>query len=274
MSARYNKSFNRLKESGQKAFIPFTLLGFPDRAQCLESVRVMIESGATALELGIAFSDPLADGPVIQQAATRVISSGFTVSDAFELLAEIRALDSDIPIGLLVYYNTVLSRGGEEFFRLAGTAGADGVLIVDLPPEAYLETATICRKFGLASIFIISPLTTEERFKAICNYASGFLYAVSRLGVTGTEDRHDEQLASLIVRARQCSNLPVCVGFGISSPAQAEKMFHAGADGVITGSRIIEILQDHNSRNCHGLATFLTEMIATAKFFPVASCCQ
>lgn len=273
MPSRYSKVFSQLKASKQKAFIPFTLLGFPDRVRCLEDVAAMIDSGATALELGIAFSDPLADGPLIQQAATDVISSGFSTVDAFDLLQDIRGLNANIPIGLLVYYNTVLAAGCEEFFRQAGSAGVDGVLIVDLPPEAYGETALLARRFNVDSLFIISPLTTEKRLQSICEYASGFLYAVARLGLTGTEERYDAQLGSLLERAAKISDLPVCVGFGVSTPAVATAMFEAGADGVITGSRIIEI-QKQGLRNEGRLATYLSQMISTAKFFAVASCCQ
>jgi tryptophan synthase alpha chain len=260
-----------LKESGRKGFIPFTLLGFPDQLTCLESVRQMIQAGATALELGIAFSDPLADGPTIQQAATHVINSGFTVGAAFELIKKIRDLDNNIPIGLLVYYNTILQRGEREFFRLAAQAGVDGILVVDLPPESYAQVSAIAKETGIASIFIISPLTTPERLKTISEMASGFLYAVSRLGITGTEERYDAQLTSLLEQARQSSQLPICVGFGISTPEQARKMYESGADGVITGSKIIEIVQ---SGNPTALATYMAEMISVANFSVVASCCQ
>lgn len=274
MLNRYETSFKTLKENGGRAFIPFNLLGYPDPNLCLEAARAMIAAGATALELGIAFSDPLADGPLIQQAASDVISSGFSVRQAFELLAQIRAIDESIPIGLLVYYNTVLSQGRERFFRLAKEAGADGVLIVDLPPESYSDVALIAKRFELASIFIISPLTTEQRLAEISLHASGFLYAVSRLGLTGVEESHDQQLESLLSKARALSKLPICVGFGVSSPVRALHLFRSGADGVITGSRIIEILKESDEKNCHELTTFLTEMITTAKFFAPASCCQ
>ncbi|MBY0550066.1 MAG: tryptophan synthase subunit alpha [Candidatus Obscuribacterales bacterium] len=261
LDSRYKRAFAKIKTTGRKAFIPFNLLGYPNAERCLQSAKLMIESGATALEFGIAFSDPLADGPVIQQAATSVIESGFSFSDALALLSEIRNLDSNIPIGLLVYFNTVLSQGVESFFQQAAAAGVDGVLVVDLPPESYAPIESIVRKSGLDSIFLISPLTTLERLGVINRYASGFLYAVSRLGITGTDERYDMQLSQLLSMARSESDLPVCVGFGVSNAAAAQKIFSAGADGVITGSRIVEILNADNSIDCGSLRAFLRTMV-------------
>lgn len=245
---RYDLRFIQLHEHGQKAFIPFTLLGWPDRETCLEIVKMMIQSGAAALELGLAFSDPVADGPIIQQAAFETLASGFRVRDAFDLLREIRCLDQDIPIGLLVYYNMVLAKGVEQFFQQAAEAGVDGVLIADLPPEAEPEVFTLAKKNGMAPICIISPLTSKERLPLIGQQAGGFLYVVSRLGITGTEERYDTQLQALLERARAQTKLPLCVGFGISTPEQAHKMFAAGADGVITGSKILQLVQENQGK--------------------------
>lgn len=267
LDSRYRRAFANTKNSGRKAFIPFNLLGYPNAERCLQSAKVMIESGATALEFGIAFSDPLADGPVIQQAATEVIESGFSFSDAMALLKQIRAMDDSIPIGLLVYFNTVLNQGVEQFFQQALRAGADGVLIVDLPPESFAAIERIVRQSGLDSIFLISPLTTPERIETISRYASGFLYAVSRLGITGTDERYDDQLAQMLSLARRHSDLPVCVGFGISNAVAAGQILQAGADGVITGSRIIEILNSDYSADCGLLRAFLRTMVEAAQPF-------
>jgi tryptophan synthase alpha chain len=209
----------------------------------------MIKSGATALELGFAFSDPIADGPILQAAAFETISSGFSVNDAFALLKEVRALDNNIPIGILVYFNTVLAKGIENFFASTKEAGVDGVLIADLPAESANEVLPAAKKAGVDLIFLISPVTPGQRLTKIISQASGFLYLISRLGVTGTESRSrqkDLSLKNRIDEIRQQTKLPICAGFGISSPTDAQSMFDVGADGVITGSQVIKIVQTNN----------------------------
>lgn len=241
--SRYESRFAELRSAGEKAFIPFTLLGWPNAETCLETIRCMIRHRASALELGLAFSDPVADGPVIQQAAQEVIASGFRVTDALDLIRQVRAENDDIPIGLLVYYNLVLARGVERFFADVAQAGVDGVLIADLPPESSGEVTAAAQEHGISLIFIISPLTRPDRLETIRQSAGGFLYAVSRLGITGVEERYDEALEALIAQAGTMCGLPVCVGFGISTPEQAMAMIARGADGVVVGSRIIQLVQ-------------------------------
>ncbi len=241
---RYQARFSQWAAQGRKAFIPFTLLGWPDKATSLEVVQTMIESGVTALELGFPFSDPASDGPVIQKAAMDALENGFTVQDGFDMLREIRRMDAKIPIGLLVYYNIILAQGIAPFFQAAAEAGVDAVLIADLPPECADEVYPIAQACDVELIFIVSPLTSSARLKTIERYAGGFLYVVSRLGITGTDEKTDTHLADLILRLKQETRLPVCVGFGISSPEQAAKMYQYGADGVITGSKIIQIVSE------------------------------
>jgi len=243
MHNRYEARFSRLRDAGKKAFIPFTLLGWPDREKSLEIIKLMIASGASALELGWAFSDPIADGPVIQRAAFETLALGFSVGDALSLISEVRQLDEEIPIGLLVYYNMVLAQGVDSFFAQAKNSGVDGVLVADVPPESADEITPLAQQHGICPIFIVSPLTTEQRLAMIVQHAAGFLYAVSRLGITGTEQRYDAQLEDMIARVRKKTELPLCVGFGISTPEQAKSMLALGADGVITGSRIIQLVE-------------------------------
>ncbi len=244
-TGRYAQRFAQLKEAGQKAFIPFTLVGWPDRETSLTIIDAMIEGGATMLELGLAFSDPAADGPIIQQAATETLASGFEVKDALSLIRCIREKHPAIPIGLLVYYNMVLARTAEGFFQQVAEAGVDGVLIADLPPELADEVLPAARKNKLDLIFIVSPLTSPQRLTKIAEMAGGFLYVVSRLGITGTEERYDDQLQTLLKTIKQTTDLPACVGFGISTPEQAAKILALGADGVITGSKVIQLVRDH-----------------------------
>ncbi|HEY9868357.1 MAG TPA: tryptophan synthase subunit alpha [Candidatus Obscuribacterales bacterium] len=266
MTDRYNARFSQLRKEGKKAFIPFTLLGWPDRSRSLEIIKLMIESGASALELGWAFSDPIADGPVIQRAAFETLAMGSKVSDALEMISEVRTIDSEIPVGLLVYYNMVLALGVDAFFSKAREVGVDGVLVADVPPECADEIIPAASAHGISPIFIVSPLTSEERLDAILRHASGFLYAVSRLGITGTDERYDEQLQAMIARVRAKTNLPLCVGFGISTPEQARSMLALGADGVITGSRIIEIVETAGSKSLlPALQPYLQSMVAAVR---------
>lgn len=250
MTNRYEKLFADLKASGKRAFIPYTLLGFPNSELSFQAMERMVKGGAAALELGLAFSDPLADGPVIQQASAETIESGFKTQTAFELISKVRELSNSIPITLMCYYNSVLAQGAERFCQNAAQSGVDGLLIVDLPPDQLAgdAAAAVARENlveqaktnNLQLIFIISPLTTEDRLELISKHAGGFLYAVSRLGTTGVEERYDSHLADLIKRAGDKIKLPIAVGFGVSTPEQAKKMFSINASAVITGSKIIE----------------------------------
>jgi tryptophan synthase alpha chain len=246
---RYAKRFAQLKQQGQHAFIPFTILGWPNREKSLEIIEAMLAGGATMLELGLAFSDPAADGPIIQEADTETLQAGFKVKDALALIKTVRTKNNEIPIGLLVYYNMVLARGAERFFQELSDAGVDGVLIADLPPEAANEVIEPAKKYGIDLIFIVSPLTSDERLGQIVSMGGGFLYIVSRLGITGTEERYDEQLENLLKRVKSKTLLPACVGFGISTPEQAQRMLQLGADGVITGSKVIQLVRERQNKS-------------------------
>ena len=186
MNSRYKVRFEQLHKSGHKAFMPFTVLGWPDANKSLAIIEQMVKSGVSALELGIAFSDPVADGPIIQSATYETISSGFGVNDAFKLISKVRKLDQNIPIGILVYFNTVLAQGIDKFFVMAKDAGVDGILIADLPVENAVEVIPAAESTGIDLIFIVSPVTNKERLHKILAHASGFLY----LGFTLRCDWH------------------------------------------------------------------------------------
>jgi tryptophan synthase alpha chain len=259
---RYAKAFDELRKQDKKAFIPFTLLGWPNAQTSFEMIEAMIEGGATMLELGFAFSDPAADGPIIQQAAVETLASGFSVDDALGLIRKVRDRHADIPIGLLVYYNMVLARSVDAFFKDVAKAGVDGVLIADLPPEMAEEVLPAAHKAGIDLIFIVSPLTSDARLKIIGEQAGGFLYVVSRLGITGTEDRYDTHLQSLLSRITEQCSLPACVGFGISTPEQAAAMAAHGADGVITGSKVIQLMREQPGKTpAEALTPFIRSMV-------------
>lgn len=236
-----------LKKKGKALFIPFVVLGDPDKKRSVETVRLLVENGADALELGFPFSDPPADGPVIQAADMRALKSGIRIDDCFEMLKEIRTF-TDIPIGLLVYYNLVLQRGAEKFYRHCAESGVNSVLIADLPLEHAAEVVPIAKKHDIAPVFLVSEVTTDERLQKICEIADGYLYIVSYLGVTGvTHAVMKEKMRETIQRTRKHSALPLMVGFGIHTPEDVRAVVQAGGDGVIVGSAIVRAIPDKQS---------------------------
>ncbi|MBU2259583.1 tryptophan synthase subunit alpha [Patescibacteria group bacterium] len=249
------------EKKGNPLFIPFVVLGDPDKEKSLDIVKTLIESGADALELGFPFSDPPADGPVIQEADMRALKSGIRVNDCFDLLRDIRKV-TDIPIGLLIYFNLVLQRGIDKFYRECKEAGVNSVLIADLPLEHAKEVVPIAKKHGIAPVFIVSELSSDERMQNISKMSDGYLYVVSYLGVTGVEESVLEgKIKNTIDRARKHTDLPLCVGFGINSAQQAQAAVKAGADGVIVGSRIVKEVPDRKkiALVCEELCTSIHE---------------
>lgn len=239
--SRYQACFQALRDRSEKAFIPFFVIGDPDYRTSLEAVKASLDGGADMLELGIGFSDPIADGPSIQAADLRALNAGMTVDRSFEFIEEIRRF-SDVPIGLLVYYNLVLRRGVARFCRKASKAGVDGILAADVPIEEAGPVIDGCRSTGIDPVFMVTPTTTQERLRKILVHAEGFLYLVALLGVTGARgDLHPEAL-QLIRRVRSQTDLPLCVGFGISQPEHVGALGRAGADGAIVGSAIVNLI--------------------------------
>lgn len=260
MSSRYETTFSKLRSSNRKAFIPFTMLGWPNADSCFETIKIMIDEGASALELGIAFSDPVADGPVIQAAAFETLESGFGTADALALIAKVRGYAPQIPIGILTYFNIVLAHGVDSFMEKAHQSGVDSILIADLTPDAGDDLVRAAQKAGISTVFIASPLTSAERLNTIASRSRAYIYVVSRLGITGSKEQHDDQLEHLLQRARELTPVPLCVGFGISSPQAAQNMIAIGADGVITGSKIIELLRSDSAPEYKKLKQFLQAM--------------
>lgn len=226
------------------AFIAYLVAGHPDTAGFLTAARAVIDGGADILELGMPFSDPVADGPTIQRAHTRALEGGMTVNRYFESVREVRKT-SEIPLLLMVYCNIVHRRGVERFYREAKEAGADGILIVDMPPEEGERALEAAGKNGLDQIFLIAPSTSNERLGLILKSAGGFLYLASLLGVTGARERLSDEASLLISRVRPHTRLPLAVGFGISRPEHASALCAAGADGIIVGSALVKIVEEH-----------------------------
>ncbi len=239
--SRYQACFESLRARKQKAFIPFFVIGDPSYKTSMDAVKASLDAGADMLELGIGFSDPIADGPSIQAADLRALNAGMTVDRAFRFIEEVRKF-SQVPIGLLVYYNLVLRRGVSRFCRQAGKAGVDGILAADVPIEEAGPVIEGCKSSGVDPIFMVTPTTTPERLDKILVHADGFLYLVALLGVTGARgDLHPEALR-MIRRVRARTDLPLCVGFGISRPEHVQALSRAGADGAIVGSAIVNLI--------------------------------
>jgi tryptophan synthase alpha chain len=239
----YKQTFAELKPA---ALIPFFVIGDPDFDTSLEIVKAAIDAGADILELGIAFSDPIADGPTIQKADIRALGAGMNIQKAKDFIKKIKA-HKDIPIGLLMYYNLIYQYGIEKFFVDFAAAGASSVLVADLSIDDADEVFAPAKKAGLDTVFMITPNTETARAKRIAEKCTGFIYTVSLLGVTGGRDQLSDVVKPLITRLKAITSVPVCVGFGVSTPEHAVQLAKAGADGVIIGSRIVKIIEDNLS---------------------------
>jgi len=227
------------------AFVPFLVLGDPDAVTSLELVRALIRGGADALELGVPFSDPVADGPVIQAAATRALASGAGSREAWSILRTIRAENPDLPIGLLVYANLVLHRSAASFYQAAGNSGVDSVLVADLPLHEAAPVDEIALEHGIAPVHIAPPNASDEKLSAIAGASRGYVYVTSRPGVTGVDDALNEESAGLIVRLKRHGAPPALLGFGISRPAHVAQAARLGASGAISGSAVVRRIEQH-----------------------------
>jgi tryptophan synthase alpha chain len=237
---RYARMFAALTRARRGAFIPFVMLGDPDAARSLAIVRSLASAGADALELGLPFSDPIADGPVIQAAATRARGAGVRRRDCWSIVATIRAEFPELPIGLLVYANLVCHRDPAEFYREAAEAGVDSVLVADLPVSESAAIAAAARACGIAPVFIAPPNADAARLTAIAAAGAAYTYVTSREGVTGADDRLRRDLSGLIGRLRALGAPPPVLGFGISNPLQVREALAMGAAGVISGSAVVQ----------------------------------
>jgi tryptophan synthase alpha chain len=234
---RIADSFTTLRRAGKKGFIPFITAGDPDLATTEKLLVTLAHSGATLIELGVPFTDPMADGPVIQRASERALRNNFGLQEILDTVARARK-QVDVPIILFSYYNPLFQFGLKRLAESAKNAGLDGVLVTDLSPEEAGEFQSELRACDLDMIFLVAPTSTDERLKLVAERASGFIYAVSRAGVTGTRETVSAEAEKLVNRLRKFSELPVAVGFGISSAAQVADV-HRYADAVVVGSAIV-----------------------------------
>jgi tryptophan synthase alpha chain len=234
---RISESFEQLGREGKKGFIPFITAGDPDLATTLQLMIELSHAGATVIELGVPFSDPMADGPVIQRASERALRHGFGMDGILETTA--RARESiDTPVVLFSYFNPLLQFGAQHLAQEAKQAGIDGVLVTDLIPEEADQFASALRREELDMIFLVAPTSTDARLQMVAERASGFIYAVSRAGITGARESVSSAAEKLVKRMRKFSTLPVAVGFGISTAAQVAEVW-TYADAVVVGSAIV-----------------------------------
>ena len=262
---RIDAAFEQLRATNQKAFVAYVCAGDPDLETTLEIVRVLESCGVDIVELGLPFSDPLADGIVNQMAAGRALDAGATTIGVLETVRKIREF-SQIPLVLFTYLNPVYAYGFEKFHVDASAAGADGVLLLDLPADEQICNAELPQQHNLRRIGLIAPTTPPERAKKIAAQAEGFIYYISREGVTGAQVALADNLAEQSAAIMAVSSVPVCVGFGISTPAQAAAVT-AAADGVVVGSAIVNVIARHgkDADLAEKLTAFVRPLVAAAK---------
>lgn len=240
---RIDRTFGTLRAANTAALIPFLTAGDPDVATTLELMRVAVDSGADLLEIGVPFSDPTADGPVLQRSLEVGLRAGASLARVLELVATFRR-ESDVPVILYGYYNPIFHYGPERFATDAHRAGVDGLLVVDLPPEEVDELLTPARAAGVHIILLLAPTSGPTRVRTVLRRAAGFVYYVSVTGVTGVRPMLADAVEPAIVRLRQATDLPIGVGFGISTPEQAAAVARF-ADAVVVGSAIMRIVDEH-----------------------------
>jgi len=276
---RYQTVFSNLQKSNQGAFIPFVIIGDPNAEQSFEVIKGLIDAGADALELGIPFSDPSADGITIQMAALRALKSGINTDICIEILAKIREYAPNIPIGLLLYGNLVFARGIDTFYKDMAKAGVDSVLIADVPIRESLPFRKAALNNGVAPIFIAPPNANDETLREVASFTRGYTYVLSRAGVTGvdstdkndidennTHEKNTENKPSannLIDKLNDYRSAPPVLGFGISTPVQVKEALAAGAAGAISGSAVVKIIESNLSdyqQMLNQLSTFVRDM--------------
>ncbi|HRD76113.1 MAG TPA: tryptophan synthase subunit alpha, partial [Hyphomicrobiaceae bacterium] len=240
-ATRIDRRFKELKAEGRAALVTFVMAGDPDFETAKRIITGLPSAGADVIEIGMPFSDPMADGPAIQAAGVRALKGGQTLAKTLELVRAFRAKDKATPIVLMGYYNPIYVYPAERFLDEAATAGVDGLIVVDLPPEADDELCLPAMKRGLNFIRLATPTTDRKRLPAVLNNTSGFLYYVSITGITGAAAPDPGKVRAEVADIRRATNLPICVGFGVRTPEQA-RAIAAGADGVVVGSALVNAI--------------------------------
>ncbi len=255
MTTRIDTRFAELKKEGRAAFVTFVMCGDPDLVTSLEIIKALPKAGADIIELGMPFTDPMADGPAIQAAGLRALKAGATLKKTLQVVRDFRAGDNATPIVLMGYYNPIYIYGVDKFLTDAKVAGVDGLIIVDLPPEEDTELCIPAMKAGLNFIRLATPTTDDKRLPAVLANTSGFVYYVSITGITGSASADTAQVSEAVARIKRHTGLPVCVGFGIRTPEAARGIAQT-ANGAVVGSALIDVLRA--SLDSEGRATART----------------
>lgn len=255
MTTRIDTRFAELKKAGRSAFVTFVMAGDPDPATSLEIIKALPKSGADVIELGMPFTDPMADGPSIQAAGLRALKVGMTLKKTLDLVREFRKDDNATPIVLMGYYNPIYIYGVDKFLVDAKSAGIDGLIIVDLPPEEDDELCLPAMKAGLNFIRLATPTTDDKRLPAVLANTSGFVYYVAITGITGAAAADATAVSGAVARIKRHTKLPICVGFGIRTP-EAARAIAERADGSVVGTALVDALK--NSLDAGGRATAKT----------------
>lgn len=256
--SRYQTLFGRLEQQQKGAFIPFVTIGDPDLATSYEIIKTLIESGADALELGLPFSDPIADGPTIQNANIRAMDQDISTQKCFDLINRIRSEYPETPIGLLLYSNLVMAKGLNAFYQQCSEAGVDSVLVADVPIRESKPFRQAAKDNNIEPVFIVPPTVSDDTLRQIASYGRGYTYLLSRAGVTGAETKANMPADAMIQKLNEYGAAPAVLGFGISSPEQVSSAIGSGAAGAISGSAVVKIIET----NLQDKDKMLTELAA------------
>ena len=259
--SRIASCLQNLQTHNKKALIPYIVAGDPDAAATLATLHAMVAAGADILEIGVPFSDPMAEGPVIQKGHERALASGMSMKHLLDLLKQFRLTENTTPIVLMGYANPVVHMGYAQFADAAAAVGVDGLLTVDIPPEEGSDLNRELKRVGIDNIFLLAPTTTDERAKQICELATGYLYYVSLKGVTGAGNIDTNEVRTKLAHFRTYTALPLCVGFGIKDAASA-RIVAENADGVVVGSVLVDRMGSMNGQSADVIAAAVADIIA------------
>ncbi len=263
---RIDKKFQALRQQNARAFMPYLCAGDPTPELTTKLLLTLEEAGADLIELGVPFSDPIADGPTIQRASERALKHRISLQQILKMVKTLRQ-QTDIPIALMSYYNPIFSMGESVFCKAAQDAGVDGVIVPDLPPEEAQPLLDVAPQYNLATIFLVAPTSPAERMQSIASVSTGFIYCVSVTGVTGARTTLSDEVAPMIAELRKHTDKPISVGFGVSTPEQAKQAVEI-ADGVIVGSAIVNVVEENMDDETKLLAAvkeFASELAAGVK---------
>ncbi|MER2493570.1 tryptophan synthase subunit alpha [Catenovulum sediminis] len=264
MNKRYSQLFTSLEERNEGAFVPFVTIGDPNLATSLEVIKALIDGGADALELGIPYSDPIADGPTIQKANIRALDAKVKPKDCFEILKAVREYNADIPIGLLLYSNLVFAKGIDAFYAQCAAVGVDSVLVADVPARESSLFRDAAKQHSIDAIFIAPPNGTKASLQRVAEYGSGYTYLLSRAGVTGTETEAAMPVDTIIKTLNDYNAPPTLLGFGISKPEHVKTAIKAGAHGAISGSAVVKLIEN-NLDNAEKMVSEIKSFVAAMK---------